>query len=96
MPHRFFSISISSTIRMTAAEYYFEYKGIKFKYMSSDNPRYGDRLIGKFEPSRSTDDCYNLASEFVSAFAFETDALMIPEPGMHINIASSLRDYTGG
>jgi len=76
--------------------YYFIYKRTELKYTSTQGAQYADMLTSRTESQASTDRIYSVMTEFLSAFAFDCDAEIIPEPGMSTELNSTLARYTGG
>jgi len=91
-----FSIAVHSSILLTKPEYYFTYKGEKFKYAPATNRSETDRFTGYLKNKADEDTLYKKMTEFLSAWAFPHDASVIPEPGMinHANIR--LENFKGG
>lgn len=93
---KLFSIAAHSSIRMQKKRYYFIFKDTEILYTSADNPDEADGLTGKFPTGSTNDHCYNVLTEFLSAFAFGADSKMIPSPGMSTDLEISLAKYRGG
>lgn len=93
---KLYSIAAHSSIRMQKERYYFIFKDTEISYTPADNPHETDGLTGKFPTGSTNDHCYDVLTEFLSAFAFGADSKMIPSPGISTDLEISLAKYRGG
>lgn len=89
------SVAVHSSIGMKKPPYYFLYKDYEFKLIRGETGE-SDCLTGRFPISLRSEDFYSVITEFLSAFAFARDAVLIPSPGLVVPNGFSLKKYTGG
>ena len=92
---KFFCIGVHSSIGLKKGEHYFVYKGVQCSYRSGYSEGDTDAFNGRFGDGTSEEECYRHLTEFLSAFAFSSDARLIPDPGMSTNLSCSIADFKG-
>jgi hypothetical protein len=93
----FFSIGVDSSIGMKKDEYFFIYKNTEFSYRPAYKKHETDNFSGRFDIRTDVDSAYKLMCEFLSAFSFQTNARVVPHPGLSTQpLQCSIKKYTGG
>jgi hypothetical protein len=76
-------IDVTNSVRLDRRIYYFEYEGIRFKFIQNDPHKYADVLITilpNHDDKAAEDRAFATASKFVSALAWSNGSTMAVEP----------------
>ena len=95
-PMQLLSIAVHSSVGLERDEYYFLYKNMQLKFVPQWKKGDSDIMTARFSTRDTLVVAYKLMTEFLSVFAFEMDAALIPSPGIVTPTNFPLDIFTGG